>query len=127
MTVRVNGICSTPLPVNAGAPQGSDLGCYYMFNIKIDELEENSVLLDVTAPVQAEAHSETNVRTDDDFPTMSTPSRVSYQANPAESLIAGRDSPYSLGLPTSHIGSLSPKIQSTTVREKFKHKYLRRR
>ena len=39
MLVRVGEALSSPLPINAGAPQGSVLGSY-LFNIGTDDLEE---------------------------------------------------------------------------------------
>ena len=71
MTVRVGEARSRLLPVNAGAPQGSVLGCY-LFNIGIDDLEDGFS----TGHTQSEAHEETLGRTDD-FPAVSTPKRVS--------------------------------------------------
>ena len=39
MSVRIGSEYSDPLPINAGAPQGSDLGSY-LYNIGTDDLEE---------------------------------------------------------------------------------------
>ena len=52
MSVRLEGIASEPRKVNAGAPQGSVLGCY-LFNIGVDDLEEDMEPVNVT---QAEVH-----------------------------------------------------------------------
>ena len=82
MTVKVGQTKSTPKPVNAGAPQGSVLGCY-LFNIGIDDLEKG-VNLEGTG--QEEAHEETLVRTDD-FPAASTPQRIRPTEEPPESPI----------------------------------------
>ena len=71
MTVKVEQERSAPRAVNAGAPQGSVLGCY-LFNIAIDELETG---LSLSGQEQEEAHEETMTRTDD-FPAASTPQRV---------------------------------------------------
>ena len=71
MTVKVGQSFSTPRPINAGAPQGSVLGCF-LFNMGVDDLEEG--FTDQQAE-QAEACQETLTRTDD-FPAVSTPVRV---------------------------------------------------
>ena len=88
MSVRVGGKSSDPRPINAGAPQGSVLGCY-LFNIGIDDLEDGFDQSE-PSPIQAEAHDETQVRSDD-FPAMSTPSRVGAADIPTESPIAARE------------------------------------
>ena len=73
MTVRVEGELSTKRPVNAGAPQGSVLGCF-LFNMGVDDLEEG---FNEPEPEdhQRDFHDETHGRTDD-FPATSTPVRV---------------------------------------------------
>lgn len=70
-TVKVGNSKSDPHKVNAGAPQGSVLACY-IFNIAIDKLE-----------IYAELDNQPNIRPEtlaatNDFPAMSTPSRVTY-------------------------------------------------
>ena len=85
MSVRVENVLSEPRAVNAGAPQGSVLGCY-LFNIGVDDLEEE---FEHTEPAQEEAVTETLCRSDD-FPAVSTPKRVSGQHEPQMSPIAGR-------------------------------------
>ena len=85
MTVRIGKEQSNPRPVNAGAPQGSVLGCY-LFNIGVDDLEED---YGRDEELQQEAHQETLARTDD-FPAASTPIRVRETNEPAFSLINGR-------------------------------------
>ena len=82
MTVRIGAQHSNLKPVNAGAPQGSVLGCY-LFNIGVDDLDEDTAH---EPPGQAEAHEETLVRTDD-FPAVSTPIRVQSTAEITESPI----------------------------------------
>ena len=73
MTVRIDDVRSPLRPVNAGAPQGSVLGCY-LFNVGIDDLEEGFCPQDDLND-QDEAHEETLIRSDD-FPAVSTPKRV---------------------------------------------------
>ena len=73
MTIRVGEAKSSLLPVNAGAPQGSVLGCY-LLNVGVDDLEEG-LNEEEQRSDQAEAHKETLVRTDD-FPAVSTPARA---------------------------------------------------
>ena len=58
MSVRVEGSASLPRTVNAGAPQGSGLGCY-LFNIGVDNLEEG---LNHNDEIQTEAFEETHRR-----------------------------------------------------------------
>ena len=83
MTVRVGTECSQLRSVNAGAPQGSVLGCY-LFNIGVDDLEDGQ---GTPPPAQEEAHQETLGRTDD-FPAASTPVRVRQNEELTESPIA---------------------------------------
>ena len=71
MTVRVGKAQSDDRPVNAGAPQGSVLGCY-LFNIGIDDLEDG---FEPSSSTFDEDSRETLNRTDD-FPASSTPLRV---------------------------------------------------
>ena len=87
MTVRLNGIQSRMRTVNAGAPQGSVLGCY-LFNIGVDNLEEGFQEAACTN-AQEEAHSETFTRTDD-FPAASTPRRVGRDSEISDSPIPKR-------------------------------------
>ena len=70
MTVKVEKEWSEPRCVNAGAPQGSVLGCY-LFNIGVDDLEED---VDFTArePVEVREH----LTQTDDYTAFSTPTRV---------------------------------------------------
>ena len=86
MTVRLEQSRSALLPVNAGAPQGSVLGCY-LFNVGVDDLEEDFTC---DSGMQEEAHKETLTRTDD-YPAMSTPTRVAPQASPTDSPIQARE------------------------------------
>ena len=83
MIVRIDQEQSDARPVNAGAPQGSVLGCY-LFNIGVDDLEEGVSYEQVS---QEEAHTERLGRTDD-FPAASTPTRVRGTANLTDSPIA---------------------------------------
>ena len=73
MMVRLEGVQSTPLQVNAGAPQGSVLGCY-LFNVGVDDLEEGFDQNKLSTN-QQEAHQETLGSTAD-FPAASTPQRI---------------------------------------------------
>ena len=68
MTVKVGQARSKPRPVNAGAPQGSVLGCY-LFNVGIDDIEEECLYSQDMIPT--EARGATN-----DYPAVSTPTRV---------------------------------------------------
>ena len=92
MTVRLEGQQSLKRPVNAGAPQGSVLGCY-LFNIGVDNLEEG--FDNTTAAQVTEAHQETLVRTDD-FPTVSTPKRVGLSEELLASPIPDRRQDFAL-------------------------------
>ena len=85
MTVNVGQERSTPRQVNAGAPQGSVLGCY-LFNIGIDDLEKGAT---IGGPNQIEAHEETLVRTDN-YPAASTPQCVRPADLPPDSPIERR-------------------------------------
>ena len=71
MSVKVGEEKSIPRPVNAGAPQGSVLGCF-LFNVGIDSIEGGCDYEKISVPEEQEylTHQE-------DFPAMSTPSRVS--------------------------------------------------
>ena len=69
MTVRIDKVWSGPRTVNAGAPQGSVLGCY-LFNIGVDDLEEGF------SDDQIESEAVEHLTRTDDYPTASTPSRV---------------------------------------------------
>ena len=70
MTVKTTTHWSTPRPVNAGAPQGSVLGCF-LFNIGVDDLEEGFVY--EPAPLNIDRE---HLGRRDDFPAASTPSRI---------------------------------------------------
>ena len=76
MSVRLGSSLSQPKLVNAGAPQGSVLGCY-LFNVGVDDLENGFA----TESTQHEAYEETSNRTDD-YPAASTPSRVRKDRSP---------------------------------------------
>ena len=93
MAVRLEGEISDSLPINAGAPQGSVLGCY-LFNIGVDDLEEGFNNCGVNN-LQSEVHEETLNRSDD-FPAASTPSRVGHHADLTESPIARSSQQFTL-------------------------------
>ena len=69
MTVRVGESRSLPKRVNAGAPQGSVLGCY-LFNVAIDEFEEGS------PRSQQQITQQKTLSHATDYPAASTPARV---------------------------------------------------
>ena len=126
MTVRLDGAKSELLPVNAGAPQGSVLGCY-LFNIGVDDLEEGYL---PRGDYQEEAHSETFTRTDD-YPVMSTPTRITPQDIPTESRSKPeKQSAASLFFPASQMfrtGYQSPRIQpSNKLKPKRTNSWLMR-
>ena len=60
MTVRIGTTMSRMRPVNAGAPQGSVLGCY-LFNVGVDDLEDD-FNYSLHEERQEEAHQETLTR-----------------------------------------------------------------
>ena len=95
MSVRVEGERSSLRPVNAGAPQGSVLGCY-LFNVGVDDLEDEFVDEQQT-PEQEEAHTEVLHRRND-FPAASTPMRVGSRPSTAESPIMATTPPPSIEL-----------------------------
>ena len=67
MSVQVGQERSSLRPVNAGAPQGSVLGCY-LFNIEIDDIEKG---------IQIDDHAHQKTQTSrHDYPAASTPRRV---------------------------------------------------
>ena len=71
MTVKVEKDWSTIRPVNAGAPQGSVLGCY-LFNVGVDSLEEGVCF----QHDQGSSITREHLNRTDDFPASSTPARV---------------------------------------------------
>ena len=87
MTVRLDQARSALLPINAGAPQGSVLGCY-LFNVGIDNLEDSFLH---EGGQQEEAHQETMTRSDN-FPAMSTPTRSPHRP-PWRNLQSRRERP----------------------------------
>lgn len=56
MTVRLEGTTSEPRRINAGAPQGSVLGCY-LFNVGVDDLKEEFREEEDASNNQTEAHN----------------------------------------------------------------------
>ena len=88
MAVRLQGVQSRMRPVNAGAPQGSVLGCY-LFNIGVDDLEE-SYTMAALPDSQRDIFEETLVRSDD-FPATSTPRRVNQGSELLDSPIQRRE------------------------------------
>ena len=77
MSVRLGGTSSKFRPVNAGAPQGSVLGCF-LFNVGIDTLQDGCTYCNTTAtPPKLEHHNH-----DQDFPASSTPTRARPSEDP---------------------------------------------
>ena len=111
MTVKVGNHFSQPRPVNAGAPQGSVLGCY-LFNVGVDDLEEGFQ----SGQEQEEAHSETLCRTTD-FPAASTPKRVRNQPEAALSPIAGRQEEFRILPRVANVPPWIPKPKDPKVRD----------
>ena len=96
MSVKVDNSRSGLRRVNAGAPQGSVLGCF-LFNMGIDDLEEGFIP-DGSRLTQEDSHQETHGRTDD-FPAMSTPIRVRQPEILTESPVPDRARPGFMILP----------------------------
>ena len=71
MTVMSGAAKLSLRPVNAGAPQGPVLGCY-LFNMGVDDLEENFIHHEPLSPEQIETRG-----TNEDFPACLTPVRAS--------------------------------------------------
>ena len=71
MIVKVGKEWSVPKSVNAGAPQGSVLGCY-LFNIGVDGLEDGFSQLDQAGGRLVQEH----ITRSDNFSASSTPLRV---------------------------------------------------
>lgn len=86
MRVKVGTELLDARPVNAGAPQGSILGCF-LFNLGVDDLEEDFVYKDENSQ---DEHTETLTRTDD-YPVFSAPTRVRPGlSEPSYSPVAGQ-------------------------------------
>ena len=75
MTVKVGKEWSNPRAVNAGAPQGSVLGCY-LFNMGVDDLEEEA-----TFSPDIDIETREHLTRTDDYPAASTPTRVRPYTN----------------------------------------------
>ena len=71
MTLKVEKEWSKPREVNAGAPQGSVLGCY-LFNLGVDDLEEG---IDYSTQLPGKVRK--HLTCTDDYPVYSTPAKVS--------------------------------------------------
>ena len=109
MTVKVEKEWSQPRAVNAGAPQGSVLGCY-LFNIGIDDLEEG-----VNFSQDATTETREHLTRTDNYPTFSTPTRVRpTTANLNMSPIVERD--YEIDF-LPRIANIPPWIRSRAERK----------
>ena len=86
MTVRIGQKQSSLRSVNAGAPQGSVLGCYLFTNVGIDDLEED---FDCPEAAQENTFEETLGPTGNQ-PTTSTPTRARLPPTVAASPVIGR-------------------------------------
>ena len=109
MTVKVGSSWSDPKPVNEGAPRVSVLGCF-LFNIGVDDLDEGP--LPNVEPAAVREH----MNRTDDFPALSTPTRVNTGlGQPGLSPISGNNTADFTLLP--RIANIPPWLKKKTEKK----------
>ena len=108
--LKVLGAWSNPRTVNAGAPQGSVLGCY-LFNLGVDDLEEGFEPTEV-ANIELSEH----LGRTDDFPAFSTPTRVEPSVNEVDISPIGRDPEFQVNF-LPRVANVPPWLRKPTERK----------